>query len=377
MRWSWRVGQLAGIPIFVHWTFLILIGWIAVSHMLNGDGLGAAFQGIAFVLALFGCVVLHELGHALAAKRFGIPTVDITLLPIGGLARLERMPEDPRQELWVAIAGPAVNMVIAALLAVLVVALDGIPRSPFRLQFIGSDFFSNLLWVNVMLVVFNLIPAFPMDGGRVLRALLAWSTGDYLRATQTAATIGQGLAILFALLGLFGIGSPMLLFIALFVFLGAQEESRLVQMRTLFDGVPVRHAMMTRFRTLSPADELTVAIDELLAGAQQDFPVVDEGRLVGMLPRHALFKAINDNLRQVRVGDVMLRDCDAVSDTEMLHPILSRMRGGGCSSLPVMRAGALVGLLSTENIGELMVIHSALSRKKPPSGSIDPDTDLI
>ncbi len=377
MRWSWRVGQLAGIPIFVHWTFLILIGWIAVSHMLNGDGLGAAFQGIAFVLALFGCVVLHELGHALAAKRFGIPTVDITLLPIGGLARLERMPEDPRQELWVAIAGPAVNMVIAALLAVLVVALDGIPRSPFRLQFIGSDFFSNLLWVNVMLVVFNLIPAFPMDGGRVLRALLAWSTGDYLRATQTAATIGQGLAILFALLGLFGIGSPMLLFIALFVFLGAQEESRLVQMRTLFDGVPVRHAMMTRFRTLSPADELTVAIDELLAGAQQDFPVVDEGRLVGMLPRHALFKAINDNLRQVRVGDVMLRDCDAVSDTEMLHPILSRMRGGGCSSRPVMRAGALVGLLSTENIGELMVIHSALSRKKPPSGSIDPDTDLI
>jgi Zn-dependent protease len=215
--WSWKLGQVAGIDIYMHGTFLILLAWVGVSHYLQRHHLADAGASVVFILALFAIIVLHELGHALTARHYGICTREITLLPIGGVARLERMPADPKQELVVALAGPAVNVALAALLAGIVT-----PTAWRDVQWIGGDFLSKLLWVNVSLAVFNIIPAFPMDGGRALRAVLAMRM-DYVRATQIAAHIGQGLALVFGLVGLFS--NPFLVFIALFVWMGAASEA--------------------------------------------------------------------------------------------------------------------------------------------------------
>lgn len=201
-----------------------------------------------------------------------------------------------------------------------------------------------------------------MDGGRVLRAVLAHFSGDYVRATQVAASIGQLLAIGLGFLGLFG-PNPFLVFIALFVFLGAQEESHLVQMRSLMKGLPVRAAMMTRFRALSPDDSLATATSELLAGAQQDFPVIADGRVVGLLHRSDVINALANNIAG-RVGDAMQADCGTVDDTEMLASTFQRMREIGCSALPVVHDDKLVGLITLENVGELMMINSALSQAR-------------
>src|SRR5688572_28514191 len=217
MRGSWRLGRIAGIKVFVHWTFFLLIGWIFAMHLMTGRGVASAAMGVVFILVLFACVLLHELGHALAARRYGIATRDITLLPIGGVARLERIPRNPTHELVVALAGPAVNVVIAFLIFVGLLAVN---RGPISTQFLElqGGFFVQLLAVNIFLVLFNMIPAFPMDGGRVLRALLARRL-HYARATAFAARVGQVIAVVLGVLGLFVLGNPMLLLVALFVFL--------------------------------------------------------------------------------------------------------------------------------------------------------------
>ncbi|HEV3343699.1 MAG TPA: site-2 protease family protein [Pirellulales bacterium] len=382
MKWSWKLGTVAGIGIFVHWTFLILIGWIVLSDVVRGAQhnqpanriLAEALEGTLYIVAIFACIVLHELGHALTARRYGVRTQDITLLPIGGVARLERMPEDPIQEFWIAVAGPAVNVAIAiGLSGVLLVLGSGVAF--FSMPSITIDVFERfdkflmqLLWVNLFLVGFNAIPAFPMDGGRVLRAVLAHFSGDYVRATQVAASIGQMLAIALGFFGLFAT-NPFLVFIALFVYLGAQEEAHLVQMRSLMKGLPVRAAMMTRFRALSPDDSLAVATSELLASAQQDFPVVSDGRVVGLLRRGDVISALGDS-GGGRVGDVMQTDCGTVADTEMLASTFQRMRDSGCSALPVVHDERLVGLITLENVGELMMINSALGRARSQRAEI-------
>ncbi|MEJ5200225.1 MAG: site-2 protease family protein, partial [Anaerolineae bacterium] len=224
MKWSWKIGEFAGIGVYMHATFLLLIGWVALSGWLAGRTLNAALSGVVFILALFLCVVLHEYGHALTARRYGIKTRDITLLPIGGVARLERMPDDPRQELWVALAGPAVNFVIAAVLLAGLLA-TGTWRS-FNLAQLGdSSFLGRLLSINISLALFNLIPAFPMDGGRAVRALLATRL-EYTQATHIAATLGQAIALIFGFIGLFT--NPLLVFVALFVWMGAGQEASVV-----------------------------------------------------------------------------------------------------------------------------------------------------
>ena len=200
MRWSGRIGQVAGIDIYVHWTFWLLILWLLGVHLIHGQTVQTALEGVGLILAVFACVVLHELGHALAARRFGIQTKDITILPIGGVARLERMPEEPVQELWVALASPMVNLLLAAgIFVVLALAFSWASITDMRL--LGGNFLTKLMVINVSLAIFNLLPAFPMDGGRVVRALLA-SRFDYAQATQWAATLGQAMAFLFGAVGL-------------------------------------------------------------------------------------------------------------------------------------------------------------------------------
>lgn len=363
MRWSWRIGRIAGIDLYVHVTFLILVGWVAVSHYLARRSGADALMGVAFILSLFAIVVLHELGHALTARRFGIPTRDITLLPIGGVARLERMPEDPKQELLVALAGPAVNVGLAAIL--FVVLSLGAGLSPYgEVVRVGGSFLDQMFWINVTLATFNLLPAFPMDGGRVLRALLA-TRMEHVRATQIAAGIGQAMAVLFGFVGLFT--NPFLVFIALFVWLGAAGEASMVQMRSALGGIPVQKAMITDFRALAPQDPLGRAVDHVLAGFQQDFPVVEQGRVTGVLTRADLLSALARRGQDARVGEVMQRDIATADPLEMLEGVLSRLQGRGCHTLPVVRDGQLVGLITTDNLGELLMVEEALRKARQRS----------
>ncbi|HSR52563.1 MAG TPA: site-2 protease family protein [Acidobacteriota bacterium] len=356
MKWSIKLGRLAGIDVYMHLTFLLILGWVGWIYYNETGTLEGVLEGIVFILAVFGIVVLHELGHALTARRYGIETRDITLLPIGGVARLEKMPEDPRQELWVALAGPAVNVVLAALFIALVVGLWG-AGTLTNIEVVGGSFLAQMAGINIVLAVFNMLPAFPMDGGRVLRALLAMRM-DYVQATQVAASIGQGMALLFGFLGL--LTNPFLIFIALFVWLGASEESGMVQMKTAMSGLPISHAMITEFRTLDPSDSLRHVVDHLLAGFQQDFPVVDrEGELLGVLTRSDLVSALRNKGEETRVYDVMQTDFEVAHPNEMMETVFNRLRECSCRSLPILKDGRLVGMVTMDNLGEFMSVQGA------------------
>jgi Zn-dependent protease/predicted transcriptional regulator len=357
MRWQWKLGTFAGIDVFVHATFLLLVGWVGYSYWLEHGTLAKVIEGILFILALFLCVVLHEYGHALTARKYGIKTRDITLYPIGGVARLERMPDKPIEELWVALMGPAVNVVIAAILFT-ILYLSGSPAPITNLTITSGSFLARLMTVNISLVLFNLIPAFPMDGGRVLRALLAMRM-EYVRATQVAANVGQGLAFIFGFIGLFN--NPFLLFIAFFVWIGASQEASMVQMKNSLSGIPVTRAMLTDFKTLSPRDTLSQVVDLILAGSQHDFPVVDEnGSVIGILERGTFINALSQRGQDVPVVNVMRRDLPNVDSHEMVEAALMRLQETGAKALPVVHAGQLVGLITTENITEFLMIRSAL-----------------
>ena len=358
MKWSWKIARVAGIGIYMHATFLILLAWVGISYYLPTRSIAAALGGLAFVLVLFGVVVLHELGHALTARRFGVRTRDITLLPIGGVARLERMPEAPRQELLVALAGPAVNVVLAGLLFLALLPSAGAQLvQPEAL--LEADFLVRLMWINVSLAVFNLLPAFPMDGGRVLRALLAMRM-EYVRATQIAAHIGQAMALLLGFIGL--LYQPFLLFIALFVWMGAAQEASLVQMKSALGGIPISHAMITEFETLAPDSPLSEAVGRILEGFQQDFPVVEQGRVVGLLTRRVLLGALTNQGQDATVGEVMEREFEVAHPSEMMELAFARLQRCACHSLPVIQDGQVIGLIDADNIGEFLMIQSALRR---------------
>ena len=361
MRGSLSIGRIAGIDLYLHWTFVLLLVGAFAFYLFGVGGLSVALAGVGLIVAVFACVVFHELGHALMARRFGVPTRDITLYPIGGVARLQRIPEHPKQELLIALAGPAVNVVIAAVLLAFLLVTGGPLMPGAGLAEPAVRFLPTLLWINVLLVAFNLLPAFPMDGGRVLRALLAFRL-DYVRATQIAAGVGQGMAILFGLFAVFNF-NPFLLFIALFVYLGAQQEASMAMMRTAIEGLPVRQAMITEFSPLHPWDTLDEAVRLLLAGAEQDFAVVDDGRVVGVLTRRQLLRALAEGDRSVRVQHVMQRACEPVEEGEMLDRAFRHMQEQECPLLPVERDGRLVGLLTAENVGELVMVATSLRRQ--------------
>jgi Zn-dependent protease len=356
MKWSLKIGRFAGIDVYMHVTFLLLISWVALLHWRQGQSLAAALAGVAFILAVFLCVVLHEFGHALTARRYGIPTRDITLLPIGGVARLERMPTNPLQELWVALAGPAVNIVIAAILFIWL-KLSASFEPLQTLTFTTGPFLERILAVNLFLVAFNLIPAFPMDGGRVLRAILA-TRKNYGRATQIAAFIGQGIAIFFGVIGLFY--NPMLLFIAFFVWIGAAQEAGLAQIQSAIGGIPVQQAMVTDFRTLQKNDSLERAIELTLAGSQKDFPVMDNGRIEGILTQTDLLKALSARDQHQTVTSAMQRDFVTVDSLEILEIAFAKLKDCNCHTLPVTLNTELVGLLTMDNLGEYMRFQTAM-----------------
>ncbi len=365
MRWSWKLGTVAGIRVYVHATFLILIAWLVLLQWNQGHRGGAILSEVLLISALFACVILHELGHALTAKRFGILTRDITLLPIGGISRMQRIPDDPRQELWIALAGPAISIAIAAALFALLLAAG--VQAPFKriTTWTAASFVEQLMFANIALAIFNLLPAFPMDGGRIFRAALARYM-DYSRATQAAATVGQGMAFVFGALGL--LGNPFLLFIALFVWIGATQESALVQMKVVLAGIPVSEVAVTEFSSLAPSDPLHRAVELMLHGTQQDFPVLEDGRLVGILGRKDLLKGLSRSGPNVLISAIMRKDYPILSAREMLQAALDKVQECDCRVLPVMDKGKLLGLFTLENLGEFLLVRSALAgkaRKQP------------
>ncbi len=360
MRWSLKLGSIAGTAIRIHITFLLFLVWLGAVYYRQG-GPEAAWHGTIFIVLIFACVLLHELGHVFAARRYGVRTRDVTLWPFGGIASMERMPDRPSEELIVAVAGPAVNVAIAALLLLWLwpyVDLENLPR-------IGDPAASLAVSVaiaNIILVVFNLIPAFPMDGGRVLRALLAMRMGN-ARATQMAATIGQGFAIAFGVLGIFY--NPMLVIIAVFIFLAASGEATQAQLRAVAQGALVSDAMITAFQSLPVTATVSDAADALIRTTQKEFPIVDGGgALRGVLTRDAMVSVLKQNGPDVPVLEVMKSDVPTIVANAKLDTALRQLMSGQPVVGVTDRDGKLIGLLTVENLGEMMMIQSALPEEK-------------
>lgn len=365
MGWSLPIGSVKGTEIRIHVTFLLFLAWIGLTAFARG-GQAAALGSVLYIVLLFLCVLLHEFGHVFAARRYGVQTPDITLLPIGGVARLERIPEEPAQELVVALAGPAVNVAIAALLYIATGGLSHGSEEGLQVANPGVSLMERLFWVNLFLVGFNLIPAFPMDGGRVLRALLASRLG-YARGTRIAAGVGQAVAFGLGLLGLLG-GNALLIFIALFVYLGAASESHAVQMRQVSRGMLAADAMVSRFESLRPDARVEDAVRCLLATTQHEFPVVDgAGALRGVLTRDDMIRTLKERGPDVPVLEVMRADVPLVRDRASLEAALRLMQGGGAPAVGVVdRDDRLVGLITPENVGELMMVLSAQPGRRTP-----------
>jgi Zn-dependent protease/CBS domain-containing protein len=357
MTWSYRIARIAGTDVKMHLTFVLFIAWIAVMEYQRA-GPAAAIDATLFLLALFLCIVLHEFGHILMARRFGVRTPDVILLPIGGVARLERIPDEPKQELLIAIAGPAVTLAIAALLYFMVILSGDQPtlRDPTT----GDvSFLVRLMGVNVWLLLFNLIPAFPMDGGRVLRALLASRLG-LVRGTRIAAALGQTLAVAGGLYGITG-RAPFLILIAFFVFLGANAEAAAVETRVAGEGLKVSQMMVTDFRSIPIHARLGQAVELLLSGEQREFPVVDNtGRTLGILTRDNLIRGLSQRGPDSTVSEAMTPDAPTISPTLGFQEALDRLRSSRLPALPVVDGnGSLVGLLTLDNITDLLLVRRA------------------
>ncbi len=359
-RWALRMGSLFRIDLYVHVTFPLLVAWFGAMAWSAG-GYRAALREVLLVLCLFGCVVLHELGHALTARRFGIGTRDITLYPIGGVARINRMPTRPREELLVALAGPMVNVAIAALLLA-AGGLESLVMPSLDARIFRAPFVTQLLFLNVTLAVFNLLPAFPMDGGRVLRALLAMRLSP-TKATDVAARIGQLGALGLGFLGL--VYNPLLVVIAVFIWFGANQEATVVRVRGLLHGLPVSAAMLTGFDVVAPRTTLGEAADRLLHGSQQDFPVVDGDAIVGVLTMRGLIAGLHRHGATAPVDAVMERSFLVAHPGDLLEGLFEQQRAAPCSTVPVLDGDRLVGLLTTENVGELLMVRQAVERAVP------------
>ncbi len=365
MKWSLKLGRIAGIRLSVHWTFVILIAWIFFVYYRAGESTAQALTGVLLILVLFVCVILHELGHALTARRYGIATKGITILPIGGLAQMERMPEDPRQELYVAAAGPAVNVVIAGLLFLYLSFSGGWPdfthldETPPGIGAFGFGF--NLFVANVMLVVFNLIPAFPMDGGRMLRAILSFNLPRN-KATQIAAGIGQSLAIGFVFLGFFV--NIWLVFIGIFIYLGAGAEAQYENTKSMLSGHTVRDVLMEQFSPLGPDQSLASVVELLLDGQETEFVVLENGGVSGIVTRNDLIKGLADHGKGAAVAQVSCSDFLTLEPGEDLMEAFQKLKLNSCSVAPVMQDGRLLGIVDQENVNEFIMVNQALERQE-------------
>lgn len=368
MRSSLRLFSVRGIDIKVHITFPLILIWAAIQFgAISRQGVQGAVFGVIVTLLLFVIVVMHELGHAFTALEFGVPISQIVLLPIGGVAQLARMPDKPREELLVALAGPGVNLVLGVGLWIFagVVGVEIGPRQLIRsLQGMGTmelaGIFRYMFAANLFLGVFNLLPAFPMDGGRVLRALLA-SWLDYGRATTIAVTVGRAMAWLMGLWGFLGGGFFMIL-IAIFIYVGASQEGQSTELRRVLGGLKVAHAYSAEPRSLTPSDSLREAVEITLTTPQSNFAVCQEGELVGILTQKMLLESVRQGGIDRQVADVMVTDFQSVRPTDDLLAVQRILAEGGLDAVPVEQEGRYLGLITLRDVTEVYQIASADAR---------------
>lgn len=362
MKGLFKIGTIAGIGIFIHWTFTLLIAFIIFINYKNGQNSVQIAWSVLFLLCIFITVLLHELGHALTAKRYNIKTKDITLLPIGGIARLERLPENPLEELVVAIAGPFVNFMLAFITQFFIT----IPQDSEELLVLlssginANNFFLNFYIVNLTLAVFNLIPAFPMDGGRVLRALLAFRMNRNT-ATQIAARIGQLIALCFILIGIFS--NPILILIGLFVLFSAQVETESVEFKNLLKGYTVRDVVMKEYQTIEADDTIKKAIVILLESEHRKFLVTQNDKLVGTLNKNQIIKALSEKGEEEFIYNVMDRSLAYIDINTQLEKVIERLYEKKASVLIVNENDQLAGILDADNLSEFILINSIKAKQ--------------
>lgn len=359
MGWSISLGRLMGTAVRLHWTFLLFLVWLGTASYFEG-GANAAVAATSFILLLFLCVTLHEFGHILAARHFGVRTPEILLLPIGGVSKLERIPERPREELIMAAAGPAVTFVIAALL---LLVLGGLPpaESIFK-DTSPRGVLAQLALANITLFVFNLLPAFPLDGGRILRAILAHFHG-HLRGTQLAAAIGKGASILLGIFAL-SMGHIILLLIAMFIFVAAGTEAGMEEVRGMLVRVPARDVMITDFRTLPATAVMADAAEDLIQTSQTEFPIVDSsGTLMGLLDRDGIIKALGERGRETPVTSAMHTNIPVITEWHRLDDGMELLQSGAHAIAVTNSLGQLAGLITLENLAEQLMINRAMRKR--------------
>jgi len=359
MKWSIPIGEFRGIKVYIHWTFVLLLVWIAFSTYRVSRDTHQIMLSLGYIIALFGCVVLHEFGHALTARRFGIKTNDITLFPIGGMARMEKMPESPKEELLVAIAGPMVNVVIAGALFLYMYFSPTLYQIGFpTATMTAAQFLPALFLVNIFMAVFNLIPAFPMDGGRIFRALLAFKL-ERARATRIAASVGQVIAIGFVFVGLFY--NIWLVFIGIFIYLGAGAEASHEYVGRDLSRHTVGSLVMSKYTLLSANDALSAALRALLDSQEREFLVSENGQVVGVLTRDAMLAGLAEFGQNVQIGKIMRRDVQMLPPQMPVADALRIMTTTNMPMLPVGYEGKLLGVIDIENISEFLLIQKALN----------------
>ena len=364
---SLKLFSVRGIDIRLHYTFPLILIYAALQFGIFIDGgLSGAVFGVVATSLLFVLVTLHELGHSFAALHYNVPVERIVLSPIGGVAQLRRMPEEPKQEFVVAIAGPAVNFIIAIILGVFALGFGISLNSPFALlgNFSLAALFSYVFISNIFLAVFNLLPAFPMDGGRVLRALLAMRL-DYVQATRIAATIGRGFAILLGIYGFIG-GGIFLMVIAFFLFTMAGQESAAVQVSRALKGYTVQQAYNSSVHRLNPNHTLQHAANMMLYSGQDTLPVSQDGRLVGLVTQSQVMELLQTNRPNTIVGHIMKRDVAPVSLQSEITAVQRRFIEEGLNALPVVGHGEfLIGLITRRHIAELYRMLSITPQAVP------------
>jgi Zn-dependent protease/CBS domain-containing protein len=349
MKWSFEVAKLFGIPLKIHVTFLLLLLFVAMAGA-HVDQPGGVLQGILTVVFVFAGVVVHELAHSLMARRYGVNVRGIVLLPIGGVSQMEQMPEDPKQEIKVSVAGPVTSLALAGIFYLLASVL-GQKLYWGKDWFFTGDLLPKLYLINLMLGLFNILPAFPMDGGRVLRGILATRL-DHLRATKVAVEIGQALAILMFFFGIFYLGSLWLALIAVFIYLGAEGEEHATMVRAALRGVPVTRAMLTHIETADPADTLASVVEKACHSLQVDFPVVEGDRVVGLLPKEVIFPAIHEKSPDTPVSEIMKKEFLSATGNETLDRVFQKMQGQRISFVPIIEGEKLMGMINLEQIGK-------------------------
>ncbi len=367
---SFKIGNIMGIPVRLHWTFLavvLFVAWIfaSVSEPILGNpyGFGSVepysvrwAYSLIFAVLLFVCVALHELGHSYIARKNGIEIKSITLYFFGGVASMEEMPRNPRLELKMAFAGPAISGIVGIICVLLSQSSVFLGRGhpiPILLWTLGI--------MNIILMLFNLLPAFPMDGGRVLRAWLA-TRMPYVAATRRAAGIGKLFAIVLGILGLFSFNF-FLLFIAFFVYIGASEEEKATAIEISLDGIRVRNIMSTEVRTVPKEMTLRELMGLMFKEKHRGYPVMEDGELQGIVTLTDLQKVPDEGRDATRVGDVMARNIYVIAPEEEASVAMKMMNERGIRRLPVIDAGRLVGIVSREDLVRAIELCSERSER--------------